>query len=47
MKALVKANTEDTCLSSQNVLFVAIDLRFKIPKSIRIGFPYPVPPHEF
>lgn len=47
MKFLVKGNVKDTWLSSQNIHFVAIDLRFEIHKSIRMGFPHPVPLHEF
>lgn len=47
MKVLVKANTKKAWLNSQNIHSVAIDLRFKISKSVRMGFPHLAPLHEF
>ena len=47
MKFLVKANTKKAWLNSQNIHSVAIDLRFKISKSVRMGFPHLAPLHEF
>lgn len=47
MKFLVKANAKDAWLNSQNIHFVAIDLRFKIFKTIRMGFPPLAPLYEF
>ena len=47
MKFLVKANAKDAWLNSQNIHFVAIDLRFKICKMIRMGFPPLAPLYEF
>lgn len=41
-KFLEKANAKDTWLSTQNVYFCGPVLRFKILKSIRMGFPCPV-----